>query len=138
MPRGYAARREVGTIAPLALAGLVIDVVLLIGTLEFVRPNEPDGWELAGTVVPIAYIAWSIWPVAIGVLLLIGCDRLRCRPCRSGGTGRRSGLKLRGPQGRSSSNLGSGTKDGSLSSRTTSRSGGIAAYQMSGKDGRPT
>ena len=62
-----------GTLLPgwLAIAGLVIGVALLVGTLEFVGPNEPEGWELAGTVVPIAYIAWSIWLIAIGVLLLI-------------------------------------------------------------------
>jgi hypothetical protein len=63
-----------GTVLPgwLAIAGLFIGVALLLGTLEFVGPNEPDGWELAGTVVPIAYIAWSIWLIAIGVLLLVG------------------------------------------------------------------
>ena len=44
---------------------------LLFGTLEFVGPNERDGWPLAGTVVPIAYIAWSVWLIALGVLLLI-------------------------------------------------------------------
>jgi hypothetical protein len=36
-------------------------VALLIGSLEFVGPNEKDGWPLAGTIVPIAYIAWSLW-----------------------------------------------------------------------------
>ncbi|HSL75337.1 MAG TPA: DUF4386 domain-containing protein [Candidatus Limnocylindrales bacterium] len=63
-----------GTVLPgwLAIAGLIIGVALLVGTLEFVGTNEPEGWELAGTVVPIAYIAWSIWLIMIGVLLLIG------------------------------------------------------------------
>jgi len=63
-----------GAILPpwLAVVGLVIGVGLLIGTLEFVGPNEPEGWRLAGTIVPIAYIAWSIWLIAIGVFLLIG------------------------------------------------------------------
>ena len=56
----------------LAIAGLVIGVALLVGALEFVGPNEPEGCELAGTIVPIAYIAWSIWLVLIGVFLLIG------------------------------------------------------------------
>jgi hypothetical protein len=62
-----------GTIVPvwLAIAGAVIGVALLIGTLEFVGPNEPQGWELAGTIVPIAYIAWSIWLIVVGVVLLI-------------------------------------------------------------------
>ncbi len=55
----------------LGLVGLAIGIALLIGTLEFVGPNERDGWALAGTIVPIAYIAWSIWLIAIGVLLLV-------------------------------------------------------------------
>jgi hypothetical protein len=54
-----------------SVAGLVIGMALLIGTLEFVGPNERNGWALAGTIVPIAYIAWSIWLIVIGVLLLI-------------------------------------------------------------------
>jgi len=43
----------------------------LIGTLEFVGPNEERGRPLAGTVVPIAYIAWSVWLIALGVALLL-------------------------------------------------------------------
>jgi Domain of unknown function (DUF4386) len=62
-----------GTVVPvwLAIVGAVVGVALLIGTLEFVGANEPDGWALAGTIVPIAYIAWSIWLVVLGVVLLI-------------------------------------------------------------------
>ena len=62
-----------GSILPgwAAVAGLVIGVALLIGTLEFVGPNERDGWALAGTIVPIAYIVWSIWLIVLGVFLLI-------------------------------------------------------------------
>lgn len=55
----------------LGILGLPIGVALLIGTLEFVGPNERDGWAIAGTVVPIAYIAWSIWLIALGVFLLV-------------------------------------------------------------------
>jgi hypothetical protein len=55
----------------LGLVGLPIGVALLVGTLEFVGPNERDGWPLAGTIVPIAYIAWSLWLIALGVFLLI-------------------------------------------------------------------
>jgi hypothetical protein len=53
------------------LLGLPIGVALMFGSLEFVGANEKDGWSLAGTIVPIAYIAWSLWLVAIGVLLLL-------------------------------------------------------------------
>jgi hypothetical protein len=55
----------------LGLIGLPIGVALLVGTLEFVGSNEREGWPLAGMVVPIAYIAWSLWLIAIGVFLLV-------------------------------------------------------------------
>jgi hypothetical protein len=55
----------------LGLVGIPIGIALLIGTLEFVGPNEEHGWPLAGTIVPIAYIAWSIWLIALGVALLL-------------------------------------------------------------------
>lgn len=55
----------------LGIVGVPIGAALLVGTLEFVGPNEPDGWGLAGTIVPIAYIAWSIWLILLGVFLLI-------------------------------------------------------------------
>jgi Domain of unknown function (DUF4386) len=55
----------------LGLIGIPIGTALMIGTLEFVGPNEERGWPLAGTIVPIAYIAWSIWLVALGVALLL-------------------------------------------------------------------
>jgi hypothetical protein len=55
----------------LGFVGLPIGVALLVGTLEFVGPNERDGWALAGTIVPIAYIAWSVWLIALGVFLLV-------------------------------------------------------------------
>lgn len=55
----------------LGLVGIVIGIALLIGTLEFVGPNERDGWHLAGIIVPIAYLAWSVWLIALGVFLLI-------------------------------------------------------------------
>ncbi len=55
----------------IGLVGLPIGVALVVGSLEFVGRNEPAGWKLAGTIVPIAYIAWSLWLVAMGVLVLI-------------------------------------------------------------------
>ena len=55
----------------LGIIGVPIGVALLVGTLEFVGSNEPDGWALAGTIVPIAYIGWSVWLIALGVLLLV-------------------------------------------------------------------
>jgi uncharacterized protein DUF4386 len=55
----------------LGLIGIVIGIALLVGTFEFVGPNEEHGWPLAGTIVPIAYIAWSAWLIALGVGLLV-------------------------------------------------------------------
>jgi Domain of unknown function (DUF4386) len=55
----------------LGLIGFAIGIALLVGTLEFVGPNEEHGWALAGTIVPIAYIAWSIWLIALGVALIL-------------------------------------------------------------------
>ncbi len=55
----------------LGLVGLAIGMAMLVGSLEFVGPNERDGWPLAGTIVPIAYVAWSLWLIAMGVFLLI-------------------------------------------------------------------
>jgi len=48
-----------------------IGIALLVGALEFVGPNEREGWSLAGRVTPIAYIAWSLWLIACGVALLL-------------------------------------------------------------------
>jgi hypothetical protein len=61
-----------GTVLPgwTAILGIVIGIALLVGTLEFVGPNERDGWALAGMIVPIAYIAWSIWLIVLGLSLL--------------------------------------------------------------------
>jgi hypothetical protein len=55
----------------LGVIGIPIGIALLIGALEFVGPNEERGWSPAGTIVPIAYIAWSVWLIAIGAGLLL-------------------------------------------------------------------
>jgi len=55
----------------LGIVGIPIGIALLVGTLEFVGPNEERGWALAGTIVPVAYIAWSIWLIALGAGLLL-------------------------------------------------------------------
>ena len=55
----------------LGLVGIVIGLALLVGTLEFVGPSERAGWPLAGVIVPIAYLAWSVWLIAMGIFLLL-------------------------------------------------------------------
>jgi hypothetical protein len=61
------------SVLPIWLGWLALPIggALLIGALEFVGPNEPDGWSVAERVTPIAYIAWSLWLVACGVALLL-------------------------------------------------------------------
>jgi len=51
--------------------GALVGIALIIGSAEFAGPNERDGWRLAGIVVPIAYVAWSVWLIALGVSLLL-------------------------------------------------------------------
>jgi hypothetical protein len=53
-----------------AWPGIAIGLALIIGSLEFVGRFEEKGWKLAGTLVPIAYTAWSIWLVITGIVLL--------------------------------------------------------------------
>jgi hypothetical protein len=53
------------------VAGLLLAPLFLLGSLEFVGPFELRGWKLAGTLVPLAYIGWSVWLLALGVGLLV-------------------------------------------------------------------
>lgn len=62
-----------GAVLPgwLGVIGVPIGLALLVGTVEFVGSNEKDGWPLAGIIVPIAYIAWSVWLIALGAFTLL-------------------------------------------------------------------
>jgi hypothetical protein len=50
---------------------LLLAPLFALGSLEFVGPFEPGGWKLAGTLVPLAYIGWSVWLLALGIGLLL-------------------------------------------------------------------
>ena len=50
--------------------GIVVGAALLLCSLEFVGRHERDGWKLAETLTPIAYVLWSIWLVVAGVALI--------------------------------------------------------------------
>ena len=52
-------------------AGIVIGAGLIVGSAEFLGPNEEQGWSLADAAVPILYIAWSLWLLAMGVALIV-------------------------------------------------------------------
>ncbi len=53
------------------VTGLLLAPLFLFGSMEFLGSNEPEGWKLAGTIVPLAYIGWSLWLLAMGIALLI-------------------------------------------------------------------
>ena len=46
----------------LGIVGLVLAPLFVLG---------PHGWKLAGTLVPFAYIGWSVWLLALGISLLV-------------------------------------------------------------------
>lgn len=52
------------------VAGLVLGPLFVIGSAEFVGANEPRGWGFAGKLVPLAYVGWSLWLLAMGVSLV--------------------------------------------------------------------
>jgi hypothetical protein len=51
--------------------GLVLGPLFLLGSMEFIGSNEMQGWKFAGQLVPIAYVGWSLWLLAMGIALLI-------------------------------------------------------------------
>jgi hypothetical protein len=50
--------------------GVVIGAGLVVGSAEFLGPNEERGWSLAGAAIPVLYIAWSVWLLAMGIALI--------------------------------------------------------------------
>jgi hypothetical protein len=61
-----------GTALPVWLGwpGIIIGAGIAVGSAEFLGPNEERGWSLAGAAIPILYIAWSVWLLAMGVALI--------------------------------------------------------------------
>lgn len=55
----------------LGIVGIVVGAVLALCSLEFVGSFEPHGWKLARTLTPVTYGVWSLWLVAVGVVLLL-------------------------------------------------------------------
>lgn len=51
--------------------GIVIGAGLIVGSAEFLGPNEEHGWKVAGGAIPILYIGWSIWLLALGIALIV-------------------------------------------------------------------
>ena len=55
----------------LGFVGIVVGALLMLCSLEFVGRFEPAGWRLAGSLVPVVYVAWSLWLAGVGVALLV-------------------------------------------------------------------
>jgi hypothetical protein len=55
----------------LGVTGIAIGVVLALCSLEFVGPFERHGWKVAASLTPIAYVAWSLWLLVVGIALLL-------------------------------------------------------------------
>ena len=55
----------------LGIAGLLLAPLFVVGSLEFVGPLKPRGWKPAGPLMPLAYIGWSLWLLALGIGLLV-------------------------------------------------------------------
>src|SRR4249920_563177 len=54
----------------LGLLALPIGAGLVVSSTEFLGRNEEHGWALAGKAVPVLYVLWSLWLVALGVALI--------------------------------------------------------------------
>ena len=52
------------------LAGIVVGVLLIVGSLGFVGRFENQGSGFAGAIVPITYIAWSLRLILSGPRIL--------------------------------------------------------------------
>jgi hypothetical protein len=48
-----------------------IGSAMALGSFEFAGAFEDSGWALAGKLIPVAYVLWSIWLLAAGVHLIL-------------------------------------------------------------------
>jgi hypothetical protein len=54
----------------LGLSGMLLALGVATGLLE------PAGWELAGTINAMSYLAWALWLIVVGVVVLVGRSEL--------------------------------------------------------------
>lgn len=52
----------------LGALGILLGPALMLCSLEFV--GRSSGWTVAEKLIPPAYVAWSLWLIATGVVLL--------------------------------------------------------------------
>ena len=67
---GVAAIQSTTVPAWIGVIGILIGAALVVCALEFVGPFERSGWNVAASLTPLAYVAWSLWAIATGVALL--------------------------------------------------------------------
>jgi hypothetical protein len=62
-----------GTTLPawLGWPGMAIGAGLVVGSTEYLGPNEQRGWGIAAAAIPVLYIAWSIWLLGLGIALSV-------------------------------------------------------------------
>ncbi len=51
--------------------GITVGAGLIVGSAEFLGPNEERGWALAGAAIPVLYIVWSLWLLTMGIVLIL-------------------------------------------------------------------
>jgi hypothetical protein len=62
-----------GDVVPpwLGWPGMAIGVGIIVGSAEFLGPNEERGWSIVDPAISVLYIAWSVWLVALGIALIV-------------------------------------------------------------------
>jgi hypothetical protein len=53
------------------VVALILTPLFLVGSMEFVGPNEQSGWKHAATIATVAYIGLSVWLLGMGISLLL-------------------------------------------------------------------
>jgi hypothetical protein len=48
---------------------VIVGAGLVVGSAEFLGPNEERGWKIAGAI-PLLYIAWSLWLLVMVIALI--------------------------------------------------------------------
>jgi hypothetical protein len=51
--------------------GIVIGAGLIVGSAEFLGPNEDKGLATRRGTIRVLYIAWSLWLLTLGVELIV-------------------------------------------------------------------
>jgi hypothetical protein len=51
--------------------GMLIGAGLVGSSVEFLWANEERGKSLARAAIPLLYIAWSLWLLALGIALIV-------------------------------------------------------------------